>query len=766
MLSRNLESTLTKAISIATKHKHEYVTFEHLLSALMHDRDVIQALTFFDIDVVELSNVINEFIRQEMKSFVIDLINTPKPAKDFHESMANITNISKIESREITGADLLFEILKNDSCNATKILSNFGVYKDLFEKNIDKYSSSNATPQNNSIKPENKLPILKSKDKIQSMDQETSTLDSYCANLNKRAREGKVDVLIGRYQEIERTIEILTRRQKNNPILVGEPGVGKTAIAEGIAQRIVHGDVPEILKDCEIYSLDIGSLVAGTRYRGDFEERIKNLLQDIKSRTNVIMFIDEIHTIVGAGSTNTASLDASNLLKPALARGEIRCIGSTTFKEFNSSFAKDSALVRRFQKIIIEEPTPENAVLILKGLVPYYEKFHNVKYSEDAIEASVSLSERYIHDRNLPDKAIDLLDEAGAHKKITSKINGTKQITISSKDIENVVSKTVNIPSVSLASDDLKKLKDLEPSLKKKIFGQNEAIEKLCASIRMARAGLRNFNKPVGSFLFVGPTGTGKTELAKQLALKTNMDLIRFDMSEYMEPHAVSRLIGAPPGYAGYDKGGLLTEAVDQAPYSVVLLDEIEKASSEIFNILLQIMDYGKLTDNSGKVINFSHTILILTANSGAAEFTKKQIGFENSSVHNFEAAMKVVENTFSPEFRNRLDDIIMFNSLDENIVMDIISKLFKDLESLLEDKNVSIKLSRTVKTFLLSECFGAGKKGGARALERIIESKVKQFIADEILFGKLKKGGVVYVNAVNSKIELSVMLEKDVVLT
>lgn len=543
---------------------------------------------------------------------------------------------------------------------------------------------------------------------------------------------------------MERTIEILSRRQKNNPILVGESGVGKTAIAEGLAYRIVKGKIPEILKDFEIYSLDIGALVAGTRFRGDFEERIKNLLNELKEEKKVILFIDEIHTIIGAGSTTTASLDASNLMKPALARGEIRCIGSTTFKEFNQSFAKDPALARRFQKIVVDEPSEEIAVKILKGLKSYYELHHDVKYSEEAIESAVSLSERYIHDRYLPDKAIDLIDEAGAHKKLVTKNDEERLIT--SKDIELIIAKTLNIPAVTLASSDVLKLKKLEFNLKRVIFGQDEAISDLCSGVKMAKAGLRDHEKPVGSYLFVGPTGVGKTELARQLATFCSMAISRFDMSEYMEPHSVSRLIGSPPGYTGYDKGGLLTDVIDKAPYSVVLFDEIEKAHSDIFNILLQIMDYGKLTDNVGKIVDFRNTIIILTANSGADEYNKNQIGFGAEQDYGSQKAMKVIEETFSPEFRDRLDKIIMFNPLDDKVISLIIDKALKELAAQLADKKVRIEIANPAKEYLIKKCFGKEKHGGARLLEREIDNEIKQNIAEEILFGKLQNGGAVNV--------------------
>ena len=754
MLSKNLESTLNRALSIAYAHKHEFATYEHLLLALLEDKDTMRVLNHFDVDVMNLSLNLNKYLELELTALVNKNSREARPTSGFQKIVQRAAIHSRATGANIiSGSDILAEFFFEKSSEATKLLMEAGLNR---TKILDFIHKAREEKSSDEFEITSKLERAVEKTNAQKKEiSAASCLESYCVNLNERAKEGLIDMLIGRESEVERTVEILSRRQKNNPLLIGEPGVGKTAIAEGIAYRIVKGKIPDVLKDFEIYSLDIGALVAGTRFRGDFEERIKNLLEEIKLRKNTILFIDEIHTIVGAGSTTTASLDASNLIKPALARGEIRCIGSTTFKEFNQNFAKDSALVRRFQKIVIDEPSTEVALKILKGVQPYYEKHHNVKYSDEAVLAAVTLSDRYIHDRQLPDKAIDLLDEAGAHQKIISNTNETRHIN--GKDIELIISKILNIPAVTLASDDVAKLKKLEFNLKRVIFGQDKAIEELCDGVVMSKAGLRDFDKPVGSYLFVGPTGTGKTELAKQLAFYCSMELCRFDMSEYMESHSVSRLIGSPPGYAGFDKGGLLTDEVDKAPYSVILFDEIEKAHPEVFNILLQIMDYGKLTDNVGKTVNFSHTIIIMTANSGAEEYTKQRIGFGSEESYGSQEAMKVIEKTFSPEFRERLDKIVMFNPLNDEVVALIIEKTIKELAELLADKKVRLEVDYSAKKYLTENCFGAGKRGGARLLEKIVDDEIKIKVAEEILFGSLQKGGSIAVKADDNQLKFEI---------
>jgi ATP-dependent Clp protease ATP-binding subunit ClpA len=770
MYTRNLENSLKRALTIAVEYNHEFATCEHLMLSLLHDNEVLKLLMEFHVDVIDLSDNLEDYLEFELTALTRSSDIEPRPTTAFQNIIHRASIHCKAVGKDIvSGPDVLAEFFYEKGSKTSNLLHSVGLTRSIVLEKIEDSPSK----MNDEI---SKIDILKAEDQktatkslIAALNKKENdisgkntqsgknALELYCVNLNEKADIGLIDILVGRENEVDRTIEILNRRQKNNPLLVGEPGVGKTAIAEGLALRIVKETVPDALKGFLIFSLDIGALVAGTKYRGDFEERVKNLLDELKKRPNVILFIDEIHTIVGAGSTTTASLDASNLIKPALARGEIRCIGSTTFREFNQNFAKDEALVRRFQKIAVNEPSEETAIKILNGIAPYYEKHHNVKYTPEAIEAAVHLSERYIHDRNLPDKAIDLIDEAGACKKILHSQNESDNI-ITEKDIEFIVAKALNIPSLTISSDNLSSLKLLEFNLKKVIFGQDSAIEALCSGIKMASAGLRDTNKPVGSYLFAGPTGTGKTELAKQVAHFCSMQLLRFDMSEYIESHSVSRLIGSPPGYAGYDKGGLLTEAVDKAPYSVVLFDEIEKAHSDIYNILLQIMDYGKLTDNVGKTVNFSHTIIIITSNSGADQYSKNKIGFGEYDGYGTSQAIKELEKSFTPEFRDRLDKIIMFNSLHQETIDKIIDKAIKELAEQLADRNVRIIISKDAREYLSTKCFGVNSNGGgARMLERVVDNEIKQKIADEILFGDLSRGGEVEVifedNAINIKL-------------
>lgn len=760
MLSKTLENSIKRALTIAGDYKHEFATYEHLLLALLHDKDVSSTLLKNNVDLIELSDNLEDYLANDLVSFVNLESKAARPTSGFQKLVQKAAIHSHAVGRDVvTGTDLLTELFFYKETKATKLLQEIGLSRNIILQSIeDNLPKNKGEFGEDAVKNDlqkldayaenarNAFGILSQKSAAEpaaevKQDQgQKSPLNLYCANLNDKAREGFVDLLIGRDREIDRTIEILSRRQKNNPLLVGEPGVGKTAIAEGLAYRIVKGEVPEILKNFQIYSLDIGSLISGTKYRGDFEERFKNLISEIKAQKNIIFFIDEIHTIVGAGSTTTASLDASNLIKPALARGEIRCMGATTFKEFNQHFAKDQALVRRFQKIVVEEPSLEATIKILMGLKPYYEKHHNVKYTDQAIEAAVNLSERYIHDRQLPDKAIDLIDEAGASMKIDP--DPKKDNIVDETDIEHLIAKILNIPSVTIASDDVSKLKKLEFNLNRLIFGQEEAISNLCASIKMSMAGLRDFNKPVGCYLFAGPTGTGKTELAKQLANLCSMELIRFDMSEYMEPHSISRLIGSPPGYSGYDQGGLLTDALEKAPYSVILFDEIEKAHSDVFNLLLQIMDYGKLTDTVGKTVNFSHAIIIMTSNSGADQYNKHKLGFGEDVKFASNQAIGLLESNFSPEFRDRLDKIIMFNPLNDEMINKIIEKTMKELAEQLADKHVRIEVDHSVQEILVDKCFKR-LPGGARMLEKAVDEEIKKRIAEEILFGKLSKGGL-----------------------
>jgi ATP-dependent Clp protease ATP-binding subunit ClpA len=571
-------------------------------------------------------------------------------------------------------------------------------------------------------------------------------LASFCVDLNKKARAGKVDPLIGREAEVDRTIQILCRRTKNNPLYVGDPGVGKTAIAEGLARRITKGEVPEVLLDATIYALDMGALLAGTRYRGDFEERIKAVLTELEKHDSAILFIDEIHTVIGAGATSGGSMDASNLLKPALQSGSLRCIGSTTYKEFRNYFEKDRALVRRFQKIDIVEPSVGDAIKILKGLKPYYEEHHRVRYTNEALKSAVELAARYIHDRKLPDKAIDVIDEVGAAQMLVPENRRRKVISV--KDVEAVVAKIARIPPKTVTSADKESLKNLDQELKAVVFGQDKAIDTLASSIKLSRAGLREPEKPIGSYLFSGPTGVGKTEVARQLAHIMGVELTRFDMSEYMERHTVSRLIGAPPGYVGFDQGGLLTDAIDQHPHSVLLLDEIEKAHPDLFNILLQVMDHGKLTDHNGKTVDFRNVVLIMTTNAGAADLAKPAIGFERSErIGDDEEAIK---RMFTPEFRNRLDSVIAFSGLTPEVVGKVVDKFVIELEEQLADRNVRIDLDTDMRRWLAEK--GYDQAFGARPLARVIQEHIKRPLADEVLFGELSKGGVVEVSIKDDK--------------
>lgn len=587
---------------------------------------------------------------------------------------------------------------------------------------------------------------------VRGVDEETETkgaedakkkgeaLETYCVNLNKKARDGKIDPVIGRNSEINRAIQVLCRRQKNNPLFVGEAGVGKTAIAEGLAKRIVDSEVPEVLAAATVFSLDMGTLLAGTRYRGDFEERLKQVLKELEAHPNAILFIDEIHTVIGAGATSGGAMDASNLLKPALASGTIRCMGSTTYKEYRQHFEKDRALVRRFQKIDINEPTVEDAIAILKGLKPYFEDYHRLKYTNEAIEAAVQLSSRYIHDRKLPDKAIDVIDESGAAQMLVAENKRKKTIGI--KEIETTIASMARIPPKSVSKDDAEVLKHLEQTLKRTVFGQDKAIESLAASIKLARAGLREPEKPIGCYLFSGPTGVGKTEVAKQLAASLGVELLRFDMSEYMERHTVSRLIGAPPGYVGFDQGGLLTDGVDQHPHCVVLLDEIEKAHPDLYNVLLQIMDHGRLTDHNGKQVNFRNVILIMTTNAGASDLAKQAFGFTRSKREGDDH--EAINRQFAPEFRNRLDAIVSFSHLSVEVIGTVVEKFVLQLEAQLGDRDVTIELSEPAKTLLVQH--GYDEQMGARPMARVIQEHIKKPLADEVLFGKLKGGGHVRV--------------------
>ncbi len=752
MLSRNLEQTLHRALQLAADRKHEYATLEHLLLGLVDDSDALTVLRACGVDIEKIKKDLTEFLDKDLAGLATDRAGEPKPTAGFQRVVQRAAiHVQSSGRDEVTGANVLVALFSERESHAVYFLQLQDMTRldavNFISHGIAK-SPGKSAPRTPSGASEQADPEREEKS---SGKRGQDALSTYCVNLNKRAREGKIDPLIGREHEIERTIQILCRRTKNNPLYVGDPGVGKTAIAEGLAKRIVDGDVPEVLAPCTIYALDMGSLLAGTRYRGDFEERLKAVVTEIETAPGAILFIDEIHTVIGAGATSGGAMDASNLLKPALAQGSLRCIGSTTYKEFRNYFEKDRALVRRFQKIDVNEPSVEDTVRILKGLKTAYEKHHKVRYTDDAIRAAVELSAKYINDRKLPDKAIDVIDEAGAARMLQPENKRRKTVTL--KDVEDMVSKIARIPPKSVSTDDKEVLRHLERDLKSMVFGQNAAIEALSAAMKLSRAGLRDPEKPIGNYLFSGPTGVGKTEVARQLASTLGIELTRFDMSEYMERHSVSRLIGAPPGYVGFDQGGLLTDAIDQHPHCVLLLDEIEKAHPDLFNILLQIMDHGKLTDHNGKKIDFRNVILIMTTNAGASDMQKAGIGFGKAvRVGEDEEAIK---RMFTPEFRNRLDAVIPFSALTPEIVGRVVEKFVMQLEAQLADRNVTIELSSAAKEFLAER--GYEPLYGARPLARVIQELIKKPLAEELLFGKLVKGGAVKVTLKDGKLAFDV---------
>ena len=681
MLSRNLEQTLHRALSLAADRKHEYATLEHLLLGLIEDADAVTVLRACGVDIDKIKKDLTEFLDKDLAGLATDRAGDPKPTAGFQRVVQRAAiHVQSSGRDEVTGANVLVALFSERESHAVYFLQLQDMTRldavNFISHGIAKSPGKSAprTPTGAQDQPETE------REEKSNPKRGQDALSTYCVNLNKKAISGKIDPLIGREHEIERTIQILCRRTKNNPLYVGDPGVGKTAIAEGLAKRIVDGDVPEVLANCTIYALDMGSLLAGTRYRGDFEERLKAVVTEMEGSPGAILFIDEIHTVIGAGATSGGAMDASNLLKPALAQGTLRCIGSTTYKEFRNYFEKDRALVRRFQKIDVNEPSVEDAVKILRGLKTAYEKHHKVRYTDDAIRGAVELSAKYINDRKLPDKAIDVIDEAGAARMLQPENKRRKTVTL--KDVEDMVSKIARIPPKSVSADDKEVLRTLERDLKNMVFGQNAAIEALSAAIKLSRAGLRDAEKPIGNYLFSGPTGVGKTEVARQLAATLGIEITRFDMSEYMERHSVSRLIGAPPGYVGFDQGGLLTDAIDQHPHCVLLLDEIEKAHPDLFNILLQIMDHGKLTDHNGKKIDFRNVILIMTTNAGAADMAKAGIGF-GRAVRQGEDD-DAIKRMFTPEFRNRLDAVIPFAALTPEIVGRVVEKFVMQLDSFL----------------------------------------------------------------------------------
>ncbi|HXT82465.1 MAG TPA: ATP-dependent Clp protease ATP-binding subunit ClpA [Acetobacteraceae bacterium] len=758
MLSRNLEQTLHRALSLASERRHEYATLEHLLLGLADDTDAATVLRACGVDLDKLRSDLSEFLDKDLAGLATDRPGDPKPTAGFQRVVQRAAiHVQSSGRDEVTGANVLVALFSERESHAVYFLQLQDMTR-LDAVNFISHGIAKA-PGRSAQRPVQGTSNSQQPDNHQEQEREEKpsrrnqdALSNYCVNLNKKAMAGKIDPLIGRDLEIERTIQILCRRTKNNPLYVGDPGVGKTAIAEGLAKRIVEGDVPEVLAKSTIFALDMGALLAGTRYRGDFEERLKAVVNELESQTGAILFIDEIHTVIGAGATSGGAMDASNLLKPALASGNLRCIGSTTYKEFRNYFEKDRALVRRFQKIDVNEPSLEDSVKILRGLKLNYEKHHKVRYTDEAIRAAVELSAKYINDRKLPDKAIDVIDEVGASRMLLPEHKRRKTITL--RDVEEMVAKIARIPPKSVSADDKETLRNLERDLKSMVFGQDKAIDALAAAIKLARAGLREPEKPIGNYLFSGPTGVGKTEVARQLAATMGIELIRFDMSEYMERHSVSRLIGAPPGYVGFDQGGLLTDAIDQHPHAVLLLDEIEKAHPDLFNILLQVMDHGKLTDHNGKTVDFRNVILIMTTNAGASDLAKEAIGFgrEGRAGEDEDA----IKRLFTPEFRNRLDATVTFAGLTPEIVGRVVEKFVMQLEAQLADRNVTIELSSAAKEWLAER--GYDKLYGARPLARVIQEHIKKALAEELLFGKLVKGGSVKVTLKEDRLDFDIV--------
>ena len=737
--SENFEEALHRAFAYANERSHEFVTLEHLLLALIDDSDASAVMRACSVDLSELRVRITSYIDTELDNLLVDAKTEAQPTSGFQRVIRRaVVHVQSSNREEVTGANVLVAIFAERESHAAFFLQE----QEMTRYDAVQYISHGVAKRGDMSEPR-AARGMEDGDTVEGEPEKktgTDALENYCVNLNQKAKDGKIDPLIGRTDEVNRTIQVLCRRSKNNPLLVGDPGVGKTAIAEGLARRIVEGDVPEVLADNTIFSLDMGALLAGTRYRGDFEERLKAVMKEIEDYPGAVMFIDEIHTVIGAGATSGGAMDASNLLKPALQSGQLRCIGSTTYKEYRQHFEKDRALVRRFQKIDVNEPSVEDAVEILKGLKPYFEDFHNLKYTDAAVESAVELSARYINDRKLPDKAIDVIDETGASQMLVPADKRKK--TIDTPEIETTIATMARIPPKTVSKSDTEVLSNLETEMKRVVFGQDQAIDALATAMKLSRAGLREPEKPIGCYLFTGPTGVGKTEVAKQLAATMGVELLRFDMSEYMEKHTVSRLIGAPPGYVGFDQGGLLTDGVDQHPHCVLLLDEIEKAHPDLFNILLQVMDHGKLTDNNGKSIDFRNVVLIMTSNAGAADMARAPMGF--SQVKREGEDTEAVNKMFTPEFRNRLDAVVPFASLPESVIAKVVEKFVFQLEAQLADRGVSIELSDEASSWLAEK--GYDEKFGARPLGRVIQEHVKKPLADELLFGRLEKGGVVRV--------------------
>jgi ATP-dependent Clp protease ATP-binding subunit ClpA len=743
--SRSLEQALHRALALAGERRHEYATLEHLLLALVDDQDAAAVMRACNVEIDTLKRSLVDYVDTELSNLTGDGRQDAKPTAGFQRVIQRaVIHVQSSGREEVTGANVLVAIFAERESHAAYFLQ---------EQDMTRYDAVNYISHGIAKRPgaSESKPVRGAEEEGASerpsdegdprgAKKKGDALDAYCVNLNKKARDGKIDPLIGRETEVQRTIQVLCRRQKNNPLLVGDPGVGKTAIAEGLARKIIQHEVPEVLADATVFSLDMGTLLAGTRYRGDFEERLKQVMKEIEAHPNAIMFIDEIHTVIGAGATSGGAMDASNLLKPALASGTLRCIGSTTYKEYRQYFEKDRALVRRFQKIDVNEPSIPDTIEIVKGLRPYFEEFHKLKYTTEAVKAAVELSARYINDRKLPDKAIDVIDETGASQMLVPEAR--RKRTIGIKEIEATIATMARIPPKTVSKDDAVVLQHLTENLKRVVYGQPSAIEALTSAIKLARAGLRDPDKPIGSYLFAGPTGVGKTEAAKQLAASLGVEMLRFDMSEYMERHTVSRLIGAPPGYVGFDQGGLLTDGIDQHPHCVLLLDEIEKAHPDLFNILLQVMDHGKLTDHNGKQVDFRNVIIIMTSNAGASDLAKAAYGFTQSKRSGDD--VEAINRLFAPEFRNRLDAIISFGHLPKEVVAKVVDKFVLQLEAQLADRNVTIELSDEARDWLVEH--GYDDAMGARPMARLIQSTIKTPLADEVLFGKLKDGGAVRV--------------------
>lgn len=730
MLSKELEISLNNAFKDAGNSRHEFITVEHLLRAMLSNTIASEVLLACGADIPALHESLNSYLEETIPLMPEGVERETQPTLGFQRVLQRaVFHVQSSGKSEVTGANILVAIFSEQDSQSVYLLGK----QDVTRLEVVNFISHGFSDQ---AADRDAQPVLQG----EQVDDEASNgpLTKYAENLNEKAAKGLIDPLIGRMKEVERTIQTLCRRRKNNPLLVGESGVGKTAIAEGLAKKIVDGEVPDVLKDGVIYSLDMGALVAGTKYRGDFEKRLKGLIAAIKKEQHGILFIDEIHTIIGAGSTSGGVMDASNLIKPVLASGELRCIGSTTYQEYRGIFEKDHALARRFQKIDVIEPSVEETYQILMGIKEYFEKHHDVEYEPSAVRLAAELSDRYINERFLPDKAIDVIDEAGAKQRLAKPEARKKLITTS--EVEEVVASIARIPVQALSSNDKDKLKELDKNLKMVVFGQDEAISALATAIKLSRSGLRDRQKTIGSFLFAGPTGVGKTEVTNQLAKILGIELIRFDMSEYMERHTVSRLIGAPPGYVGFDQGGLLTEAVNKHPHAVLLLDEIEKAHPDVYNLLLQVMDHGTLTDNNGRKADFRSVIMVMTTNAGAEEGGRASIGF--TAQDHATDALKVVDKTFSPEFRNRLDAVIQFKPLDIQIIGHVVDKFIFELESQLAEKNVSLVLEPEARQWLAEH--GCDPKMGARPMARVIQDNIKKPLAEDILFGDLAQGGCV----------------------